>query len=160
MPDDARRPRPFLLERYFARFEFTTPHLLASSDCEALSLAELLALADDRDRAAWQGMRLGYTESPGLRELREQIAALYRGLGPDQVVTAAPEEALYLLGRAMLRPGDRVITTYPGYQSLYEIASAVARASSAGRRRRPSAASGSIPPGSASSRARERGRSW
>ncbi len=125
MPDDARRPRPFLLERYFARFEFTTPHLLASSDCEALSLAELLALADDRDRAAWQGMRLGYTESPGLRELREQIAALYRGLGPEQVVTAAPEEALYLLGRAMLRPGDRVITTYPGYQSLYEIAAAV-----------------------------------
>ena len=42
MPDDARGPRPFLLERYFARFEFTTPHLLASSDCEALSLAELL----------------------------------------------------------------------------------------------------------------------
>ena len=41
-------PRPFLLERYFARFEFTTRHLLASSDCEALTLAELLELADPR----------------------------------------------------------------------------------------------------------------
>ena len=42
--------RPFLLERYFARFEFTTRFLLASSDCEALSLAELLELGDDADR--------------------------------------------------------------------------------------------------------------
>ena len=57
MPDDARGPQPFLLERYFARFEFTTPHLLASSDCEALTLADLLALADPRDRAAWDGLR-------------------------------------------------------------------------------------------------------
>ena len=43
----------------------------------------------------------------------------------DDVVTAAPEEAIYLLGRALLRPEDRVIVTYPGYQSLYEIATSV-----------------------------------
>ena len=118
-------PRPFLLERYFARFEFTTRHLLASSDCEALSLAEVLELADDRDRAAWDGLKLGYTESPGLLELRERIATGYAGLRADDVVTAAPEEAIYILGRAGLRPGDRVIVTFPGYQSLYEIASSV-----------------------------------
>ena len=118
-------PRPFLLERYFARFVFTTRHLLASSDCEALSLAEVLELADDRDRAAWDGLKLGYTESPGLLELRERIATAYAGLRADDVVTAAPEEALYILGRAVLRPGDRVIVSFPGYQSLYEIASCV-----------------------------------
>jgi len=119
------RPRPFLLERYFARFEFTTRFLLASSDCEALTLGELLALADDHDRAAWDGLKLAYTESPGLLELRERIAAGYPGLTADDVVTAVPEEAIYLLGRAVIRPGDRVIVTLPGYQSLYEIASAV-----------------------------------
>ena len=75
MPHEPTSPRPFLLERYFARFEFTTRHLLASSDCEALTLAELLELADEADRAAWDGLRLGYTESPGLLELREQIAS-------------------------------------------------------------------------------------
>jgi aspartate/methionine/tyrosine aminotransferase len=117
-------PRPFQLERYFARYEFTTRHLLASSDCEAVSLSELLALADDADRAAWDGLRLGYTESPGLLELRERIAAQYPGLAADDLVTAAPEEALYILGRTLLRPGDRVIVTFPGYQSLYEIAAA------------------------------------
>lgn len=119
------QPRPFQLERYFARFEFTTRHLLASSDCEALSLAQLLELADVRDRAAWDGLKLGYTESSGLLELRERIASGYSGLSAAEVVTAAPEEAIYLLGRAVLRPGDRVIVTFPGYQSLYEIANAV-----------------------------------
>ena len=114
MADHDPKPRPFPLERYFARFEFTARFLLASSDCEALSLAELLDLADDADRAAWAGLRLGYTESPGLLDLRQRIAASYPGLGPDDVVTAAPEEALYLLGRAALRSGDRVIVTFPG----------------------------------------------
>ncbi len=118
-------PRPFLLERYFARFEFTTRFLLASSDCEALSLAELLELADDADRAAWGGLKLGYTESPGLLELRERIAEGYPGLTADDLITAVPEEAIYILGRATLRPGDRVIVTFPGYQSLYEIAGAM-----------------------------------
>ena len=125
MAESPRNPRPFLLERYFARYEFATRHLLASSDCEALSLAELLELADDADRAAWGGMRLGYTESQGLPELRERIAAVaYPGLRAAHVVTAVPEEALYILGRTLLRAGDRVVATFPGYQSLYEIASA------------------------------------
>jgi len=118
-------PRPFLLERYFARFEFNTRYLLASSDCEALSLTEVLELGDERDRAAWDGLKLGYTESPGLLELRERIAIGYAGLSADDVITAAPEEAIYILGRAVLRPGDRVIVTFPGYQSLYEIASSL-----------------------------------
>jgi aspartate/methionine/tyrosine aminotransferase len=39
-------------------------------------------------------------------------------------VTAAPEEVIYLLGRTLFRTGDRVIVTFPGYQSLYEIAAA------------------------------------
>ena len=35
---------PFKLERYFARHEFTAPYLLCASDCEAMSIGELLAL--------------------------------------------------------------------------------------------------------------------
>jgi aspartate/methionine/tyrosine aminotransferase len=115
---------PFLLERYFARFEFEARHLLASSDCESLALAELLELADAAERAAWSELRLGYTESAGLAELRERIASGYPGLGAADVVTGAPEELLYLFARTRFGPGDRVIVTYPGYQSLYAIASA------------------------------------
>jgi len=114
--------RPFWLERYFARYEFQTPFLLGSSDCEAMRLDELLQLATAEDLKAWQSLRLGYTESAGLPELREFIAKEYAGVDEHQVMTAAPEEVIYLIMRTLLKPGDRVVTTYPGYQSLYEIA--------------------------------------
>ena len=38
---------PFKLERYFAKYEFNTEYLLCSSDCESMSVAELLALEED-----------------------------------------------------------------------------------------------------------------
>ena len=34
---------PFKLERYFAKYEFNAEFLLCSSDCEAMSIADLLA---------------------------------------------------------------------------------------------------------------------
>ena len=36
--------RPFRLERYFARHEFTARYLLCSSDCETVSISDLLDL--------------------------------------------------------------------------------------------------------------------
>jgi aspartate/methionine/tyrosine aminotransferase len=113
--------RPFQLERYFARYEFQTPLALSSSDCEALSLEELLSLASEQDRARWAPLKLGYTESAGHPELREWIAAEYEAIGADQVITAVPEEAIYLTMRTLLQAGDRIVCTFPGYQSLYEI---------------------------------------
>ena len=35
---------PFKIERYFAKYEFNAPYLLSSSDCEAMSIGEVLAL--------------------------------------------------------------------------------------------------------------------
>jgi hypothetical protein len=35
------------VQRYFAEYEFSTRYLLCCSDSEALTLKELLALADD-----------------------------------------------------------------------------------------------------------------
>ena len=37
--------REFQLERYFAQWEFEVPYLLSASDCETMSIGELLALA-------------------------------------------------------------------------------------------------------------------
>ena len=55
----------FQLERYFAKHEFSARHLLSSSDCEALSMMELLGLADSEMTRLWAELRLGYTESSG-----------------------------------------------------------------------------------------------
>ena len=116
---------PFQLERYFGKYEFSSRYLLSSSDCESLSLEELLAMADVEMADSWQDLKLGYTESWGHPVLREEIARIYEQVGPDEVLTVVPEEGIFLLMHALLEPGDHVICTYPGYQSLYEIARAI-----------------------------------
>jgi aspartate/methionine/tyrosine aminotransferase len=113
----------FELERYFARWEFAATHLLCASDVQGYPMADLLALADDETRGMWDSLELGYTESTGHPLLRREIAGLYEGLSPDDVlVFAGAEEAIFCLVSVMLGPGDHAIVTWPGYQSLYEVA--------------------------------------
>jgi aspartate/methionine/tyrosine aminotransferase len=113
----------FALERYFARWEFAAEHVACASDVEGWSMAELLALADDEARSMWDGLRLGYTESTGHALLRAEIAKLYEGLSADDVlVFAGAEEAIFCLMSTGLDAGDHVVVTWPGYQSLYEVA--------------------------------------
>jgi aspartate/methionine/tyrosine aminotransferase len=116
----------FALERYFARWEFAVEHVLGASDVEGWSMAELLGLADNETRAMWDGLRLGYTESTGHPKLRAEIARLYASLEADDVlVFAGAEEAVFCLFNTSVEPGDHVIVTWPGYQSLYEVARSV-----------------------------------
>jgi aspartate/methionine/tyrosine aminotransferase len=117
--------RDFALERYFARHEFTARYLLSASDCETLPQADLVALAGPRELGLWEHLTLGYTESEGHPLLRQEIAQLYRSIRPEEVLVAAPEEGIFLAMQAVLRPGDRVVVTWPAYQSLYEIAAAM-----------------------------------
>jgi aspartate/methionine/tyrosine aminotransferase len=120
---DPMRIADFALERYFARWEFAVEHLLCASDVQGMPMGELLELADDEARGLWDGLTLGYTESTGHPLLRAEIAALYDGVTPDDVlVFAGAEEAIFCLLNVLLGPGDHAIVTWPGYQSLYEVA--------------------------------------
>ena len=112
----------FKLERYFAKYEFTTRYLLSSSDCDGLPQKDLLELADTQTRALWDGLALGYTESLGHPLLREEIAELYKGIEDEDVLVIVPEEGIYIAMQSILQPGDDVICTFPGYQSLYQVA--------------------------------------
>ena len=115
----------FALERYFARWEFAVEHVLCASDIEGWPMAELLALADDEARAMWEGLGLGYTESTGHPLLRREISTLYESIEADDVlVFAGAEEAIFCLLSTSLQEGNHVIVTWPGYQSLYEVARA------------------------------------
>jgi len=115
----------FKLERFFARYEFNVDYLLCSSDCESVTVADLLALepgADDRFKRQW----LGYTESPGGLSLRRAICGLYRTIEPEQVlVHSGAEEAIFLFMHAALEAGDHVIVHWPCYQSLVEVARSI-----------------------------------
>src|SRR3569833_984505 len=113
----------FTLERYFARWEFAVKYVLCAADAEPISLADVLALADDDSLHRWISLKLGYTESLGLPALRDEVAKLYRGFTADDVLTfAGAEEAVFLAMHAMLKPGDRAVVVWPAYQSLHEVA--------------------------------------
>ena len=119
------KPQPFRLERYFARHEFSAPYLLCASDCESMTIADLLALdpgAAEQFAAVW----LGYTESLGDPRLRRAIASLYEGIGPDQIlVHAGAEEAIFNFMHIAVTPGDQLIVQAPYYQSLGEVARSI-----------------------------------
>lgn len=116
---------PFKLERYFARYEFNSKYLLCSSDCEAWTVADLLALeptAEEGYKKHW----LGYTESTGSPSLRNEISQIYAGIQPDQVlVHSGAEEAIFLFMQAVLQSGDHIIVHWPCYQSLFEVAKSI-----------------------------------
>ncbi len=115
----------FKLERFFARYEFSVRYLLCASDCESLSVADLLAFEPEAE----QGLKrlwLGYTESLGAPSLREEISRMYAGIRPDQVlVHSGAVEAIFVCMHAVLQPGDHVIVHWPCYQSLVEIARSI-----------------------------------
>jgi len=113
---------PFQLERYFARYEFSVKYLLCSSDCGGIGVHELLAMADEESKRLWEDLSLGYTESLGNPVLRQEISRIYSGISDSDVLAVVPEEGIFIALNAILERGDHVICTFPGYQSLYQIA--------------------------------------
>lgn len=112
----------FKLERYFAKYEFATEYLLCASDCEAMSIADLLAL-EEGAAERFQNVWLGYTESQGSPALRREIAKIYETIQPEEIlVHTGAEEAIFLFMLAALKVGDHVIVHAPHYQSLSEVA--------------------------------------
>jgi aspartate/methionine/tyrosine aminotransferase len=109
---------PFKLERFFAKYEFNTEFLLCSSDCEAMTIADLVAL-EPGAAEKFQNVWLGYTESQGSPALRAEICKLYEKITPEEIlVHTGAEEAIFLFMFSMFKEYDHIIVHSPGYQSL------------------------------------------
>lgn len=116
---------PFKLERYFAKYEFNTEYLLCSSDCESMSIADLLSL-EEGAAENYQQVWLGYTESQGNPALRAEICKLYKTIQlEDVLVHSGAEEAIFLFMLAAFKEYDHVIVHSPAYQSLADVARAI-----------------------------------
>jgi aspartate/methionine/tyrosine aminotransferase len=110
--------REFALEAYFARWEGRVRHNLTASECEPLHLPDLLAMANDADRARWDSLSLGYGDPLGAIWLRQSIAALYETLDPAAILCfAGAQEGIYCAMHALLGAGDHAIVVTPNYQS-------------------------------------------
>jgi len=112
----------FKLERFFARHEFSARYLLCASDCESMSIGELLDFEPDA-AAKFRELPLRYTESTGSLTLRGEVARVYQTVEAEDVLMfAGAQEAIYLLLNGMLGPDDHAIVHWPCYQSLFEVA--------------------------------------
>lgn len=121
--------QPFLIERFYAKYEFSTPYMLSSSDAESFTIEEILNLDGEQQKEnnvdEMLEFSLGYTESQGSPLLREEIAKLYPSLNKEQIlVFSGAEEGIFTFMNAVLSEKDHIIVQSPCYQSLYAVAQA------------------------------------
>ena len=116
---------PFATEHFFAEYEFNTPYQLCNSDCESMTIQNLLDLAKVDMKEGLGNVSLGYTESQGDPDLRKAIASSsYETVRPDDVIVlGTPIEGIYLTARALLDDNneDEVIVLNPAYDALYNM---------------------------------------
>ncbi len=113
---------PFLTEQFFTKYEFSAPHLLASSDCETISISELLQLAGS-SLEEFGSLTLGYTESQGNPRLRSQISQMYSSIAEEEIVVlTSPVEGIFLAMQTVLEPDHEVIALRPAYDALSNVA--------------------------------------
>ena len=115
----------FKLESFFGKYEFNAQYLLCCSDCESMSLEELLSLEPDA-KELFLKAHLGYSESPGDPELQEEVSKTYNNIESQGVLEfAGAQEAIFCFMNTVLEKGDHMITMFPAYQSTYEICNVI-----------------------------------
>lgn len=126
--------QPFFLERYFARYEFHTKYLLSSSDCESMSIRELIG-ENNEFREGLLNCHLGYTDTKGDLELRELIINKHpnwygdvagkppsnRLAASNVVITTGGVEPILVFAMTCLTKDSHIIIQSPRYQALSEI---------------------------------------
>ena len=107
----------FKMERMQSTWENEVEYNLSESGVHPLTLRDFLSGDEVR---ALQDIALGYSQSNGTPELREQIAGLYPGASPDYVlVTNGSSEANYLLMWSHIEPGDEAVFMMPNYMQMW-----------------------------------------
>jgi aspartate/methionine/tyrosine aminotransferase len=113
--------QPFDMERMMSKWENVVEYNLSESGVHPVKLIELVddpVLVEEL-----LATELNYPQVNGLVELRENIAALYPGASPDNIlVTVGCAEANYLTLHTLLAPGDEMVMMLPNYMQIWGIA--------------------------------------
>ncbi len=109
---------PFQVEQFLSEYEQDVEYHVAESGVHPMTLSELLEIAG-MEPDGLGDVLLNYPEVNGTLALRQNIAALYEGATPDNVlVTVGASEANHVVSSALLEPGDEVVAFRPTYQQL------------------------------------------
>ncbi len=110
------------MERMMSKLENEVDYNLSESGVHPVLLSELLD-NDSKRIEALLATELNYPHANGTPELRENIAALYIGARPNNVlVTVGAIEANYLAIRTLLSEGDEIVVMLPNYMQIWGIA--------------------------------------
>ena len=114
--------KPFALEKWFGKYEFTVGTDIASSCIKPFDLAEFLTLTGESLPTEFS---LGYRDSKGTESLRKAVTTMYPGATVDNVlITIGASEANYLALKTLAPLVKQVVVQFPAYQQLYEVVAA------------------------------------
>ena len=116
----------FALEVYLARYEFSAKHYLCGSDAQTLTVRELLDMANDEEREAFDRLPMSYVPNWGTERLLDAIAATYDEVDSEHILTfAGAGEGIFWAMQKLLGPGDHAVVVLPTFQVTESVALAV-----------------------------------
>jgi aspartate/methionine/tyrosine aminotransferase len=114
--------QPFVMERMMSKFEKAVDYNLSESGVHPLTLKEFFQ-GDPDGLAKLLSLEMDYAHANGIPELRQNIAALYPGAGPENVlVTVGAIEANYDALWGLLSAGDEIVVMLPNYMQIWGLA--------------------------------------
>ncbi len=117
---------PYELANYQISHAARAEYFMGASAPQAISLQQLLSLADQQELEQWNNLTLGYSTSQGDPTLRESIAGSYPGLTAANIITfAGAQEAIFVAYHALLNAQDRVQVILPIFEPLARVAQAI-----------------------------------
>jgi len=91
---------------------------MTASDAESMSLQELLAYATEDERAEFNNMWLGYTETYGAPDVLDAIASTYTNCSSEDILCfAGASEGIFAANSVILDSNSHAIVVTPNYQS-------------------------------------------
>ncbi|WP_109019149.1 pyridoxal phosphate-dependent aminotransferase [Leptospira kobayashii] len=114
-------PREFFIEERLESYRTNCFCNLGESGFHPMDLGQAMSYAG-LGREEMLSIPLNDSPNRGRADLRQEIAKLYPGVSPDEVlVTTGTSEALYLLFHLFLKQGMKLALYWPAFQALYEI---------------------------------------
>ncbi len=110
--------QPFEMERMMSKWENVVEYNLSESGVHPVPLRELVDSPEAVENLL--ATELNYPQANGVIALRENVAALYPGATPDNVlVTVGCAEANALTLQTLLEPGDEMAVMLPNYMQIW-----------------------------------------
>jgi aspartate/methionine/tyrosine aminotransferase len=114
--------QPFTMERMMSKYEKDVDYNISESGVHPITLGELIE-DDPGLTEKLMGTEINYAHANGIPELREHIAAMYKGASAKNIlVTIGAIEANYNTLNTLVSPGEEVVIMLPNYMQIWGVA--------------------------------------